>query len=148
MFPWTTFSQIFSVASTIFMIWMLVDCIRNPKVSNKAGWFIFIIFTQFIGAAVYFFTRGPWPKVWQYLFPQRPFPVYQAPYAPTPQASPAPQPEQEAFTPYERGYQPQQYHSAPVSQTDEETPDTHSLQAEYEQPLLTYPDVPPIEQLH
>jgi hypothetical protein len=137
------FSQAFSLASTIFMIWMLIDCIRNQKLGNKGGWIIFIIITQFIGAAVYFFTRGPWPRVRQYLFQQRSFSGYQAPQTPNYQPSPAPQSMQEEFSAYERGYQAQQSAPAPIFQ---EMPEPSALQPEYEQSLLTYPEMPPMEQ--
>ena len=134
------FSQAFSIASTIFMIWMLIDCIRNPKIGQKSGWIIFIIITQFIGAAVYFFTRGPWPRVRQYLFQQRSFSDYQAPQTPNYQPLPAPQPMQEEFSAYERGYEAQQ----PAQYT--QSPEPSTLQPEYEQSLLTYPEMPPMEQ--
>ena len=140
------FSSIFSLASTIFMIWMIVDCVRNQNVRNKAGWIIFIVFTQFIGATVYFFTRGPWPKVRQQLFQQNSISGNQTPHAPDPQISPASQPMQEIFSDYARGYQVQQHDPAPLFQTSLQMPETFSLQPEYEQPLVTYPEVPQIEQ--
>jgi Phospholipase_D-nuclease N-terminal len=56
------FSRTLSVVSTIFMIWMLIDCARNQSVKNKGAWIVFSLFTQLIGSIVYFFARGPWPK--------------------------------------------------------------------------------------
>lgn len=145
MFLSVIFSQILSLASTIFVIWMIVDCVRNPAVVRKAVWIIFILVTQFIGAAVYFFVHGPWPKVRQYLFSQRSLPRYQTPYAPDSQAFVAPQPAQEPFSDYERGYQAQQQDRAPLFQ-EYEPPEDAPLPPEYQQSLVTYPEPPQMEQ--
>ena len=42
-----------------FWIWMLVDCIRyEPSEGNdKIMWVLLIVFTKFIGAAIYYFVR-------------------------------------------------------------------------------------------
>ncbi|MBO0783459.1 MAG: PLDc_N domain-containing protein [Ktedonobacteraceae bacterium] len=129
-------TQAFSVIWTIFMIWMLVDCIRNRSVRNKAAWILFILFTQGIGAAVYFFVSGPWPKVKQYLFPQG-----SASSDPTP----APKPEQEVLPDYARGYQAPASFAQGQEREQEYTqaPEVPALQTEYEQPLSTYPEMPP-----
>lgn len=140
------FSPIFSLASTIFMIWMIVDCVRNQGIRSKAGWIIFILFTQFIGAAVYFFTHGPWPKVRQDLFSQRSVSGDQTPRAPNPRTPPAPQPMQATFADYAQGYQAQQHDSEPVFQTYVQTPEALPLQPEYEQFLVMYPEAPQGEQ--
>ncbi len=133
-------SPFFSIVSTIFMIWMIVDCLRNPKLVHKVGWVFFIIFTQFIGAAVYFFARGPWPKVKQYLFPGRFSSSYY--YSPGPQRTSAPLSTQDAFSPYEQGYRVQQSNVATASQETEEEEHVTSLQPEYEEPLIMYPEPP------
>ena len=49
------------IFAMIFWIWMLIDCIRNPGLSEteKIVWVLAIVFTHFIGAAIYFFAgRG------------------------------------------------------------------------------------------
>lgn len=42
-----------------FWIWMLIDCATNePSVGNdKVVWIIIIVFTQIIGAIIYYFVR-------------------------------------------------------------------------------------------
>ncbi len=42
-----------------FWIWMLVDCIKHePSEGNdKIIWVLVIVFTKFIGAAIYYFVR-------------------------------------------------------------------------------------------
>lgn len=44
-----------------FWVWMLVDCLTHetPKDNEKLLWVLLIIFTKFIGAAVYYFVRRP-----------------------------------------------------------------------------------------
>lgn len=43
----------------IFWIWMLIDCVSNePSEGNdKLVWVLIIVFTQLIGALIYFFFR-------------------------------------------------------------------------------------------
>lgn len=132
------FSQIVSILSTIFMIWMLVDCVRNQSLRSKGGWIVFILFTQLIGATVYFFARGPWSKVKLYLFSRNSFPVYQAPRAP--------QPAQERFSAYEQGYQAQEPVQGATLHEDPHIPEALPSQPEYEQPLVNYPEMPPMQQ--
>ena len=134
------FSQIFSVLSTIFMIWMLIDCVRNRAIRNKGAWIIFILFTQLIGSIVYFFARGPWPKVKSFLFTRRS--LLGSPITSAPPLIP-----KETFSAYEHGYQAQPQVPMPVSQeTDRQTEEISLLQPEYEQSLVIYPEMPPIEQ--
>ena len=52
------------VFTTIFWIWMLVDCIRNENIggTERVLWALAIFFTHCIGALVYFFvarSRAP-----------------------------------------------------------------------------------------
>jgi len=132
------FPPIFSILTTIFWLWMLIHCARNNTLRNKVWWILFIIFLQPIGGIVYFFARGPWPRVKKYLWAQRPSPTYQAP--PVYQAPPASKPRQETYNAYEQGYQAQQ---APAAQENEQpyyTPS--SLQPQYEQPEVPYPEPP------
>jgi predicted cation transporter len=44
---------------TAFWVWMLIDCATNePSVGNdKLVWIIVIVFTQFVGAIIYYFVR-------------------------------------------------------------------------------------------
>ncbi|WP_135611294.1 PLDc N-terminal domain-containing protein [Methanococcoides sp. AM1] len=50
-----------AIASTIFWLWMLIDCVMNePSQGNdKLIWVIIIVFTQLLGAVIYFFFRRP-----------------------------------------------------------------------------------------
>ncbi len=47
------------LVGTAFWIWMLIDCATNePSVGNdKVVWIIIIVFTQIIGAVIYYFVR-------------------------------------------------------------------------------------------
>ena len=49
------------LGSFAFWIWMLIDCATNePDEGNtKVVWILIIIFTQVIGALIYFFVRRP-----------------------------------------------------------------------------------------
>jgi hypothetical protein len=136
------FPPILSMLMTIFWVWMLIHCARNNTLRNKIWWILFIIFLQPFGGIVYFFVRGPWLKVKKYLWTQASSPIYQAP--PVYQAPPAPQPRQETYTAYEQGYQAQ---PAPAFQENEQlyyTPS--SLQPQYEQPEIPYPEPPQVQQ--
>ncbi|NPE29409.1 PLDc_N domain-containing protein [Methanococcoides sp. SA1] len=48
-----------AIGSTIFWVWMLIDCVMNePSQGNdKLIWVIIIVFTQLIGALIYFIFR-------------------------------------------------------------------------------------------
>lgn len=137
------FSPLFSLASTLFMIWMLVDCIRNHKVRNKGSWISFILFTQIIGASVYFFTCGPWSQIRQTLFPARTFSGSQTPHTQDYQAAPLSQTEHETFAEYTQGYQARKSAS---SHEYSPVPEAETLPPEYEQSLVNYPEMPPMQQ--
>ena len=49
------------VLGTAFWIWMLVECAtKEPNEGNsQVVWIIIIVFTNLIGAALYFFVRRP-----------------------------------------------------------------------------------------
>ncbi|MBI4738422.1 PLDc_N domain-containing protein [Candidatus Woesearchaeota archaeon] len=50
-----------SVLLFVFWIWMLIDCMRNGKISanERLIWVIVIVFLNFIGAVLYYFLgRG------------------------------------------------------------------------------------------
>ncbi|WP_218027465.1 PLDc N-terminal domain-containing protein [Dictyobacter alpinus] len=50
---------IVGILSTVFWIWMLVDCLRNePANSNdKVIWVVVIAVTHVVGSIIYFFMR-------------------------------------------------------------------------------------------
>ena len=50
-----------AVIGTIFWIWMLVDCAmkETSQGNDKLIWVLVILFTHWIGAAIYFFVRRP-----------------------------------------------------------------------------------------
>lgn len=50
-----------ALLGTAFWIWMIVDCATNePAQSNdKIVWILVIVFTHFVGAAIYYFVRRP-----------------------------------------------------------------------------------------
>ena len=50
-----------AVIGTIFWIWMLVDCAtkESSQGNDKLIWVLVILFTHWIGAAIYFFVRRP-----------------------------------------------------------------------------------------
>jgi len=49
---------VLAILTTIFWIWMLIDCLTNNYVNpdNKLLWVILIFFTHIVGALVYFFA--------------------------------------------------------------------------------------------
>jgi Phospholipase_D-nuclease N-terminal len=55
------FIAVFGILSTIFWIWMLIDCLtKEPdQGSTKLVWAVVILFTHFIGALLYYFIRRP-----------------------------------------------------------------------------------------
>jgi sterol desaturase/sphingolipid hydroxylase (fatty acid hydroxylase superfamily) len=48
-----------ALLGSAFWIWMIIDCATNePSVGNdKLVWMIVIVFTQFIGALIFYFVR-------------------------------------------------------------------------------------------
>ena len=52
---------LFWIVTSIFWLWMLIECIMNPVLTTgaKIVWLLVIIFLHFIGALLYFFlARG------------------------------------------------------------------------------------------
>ncbi len=47
------------MALLAFWIWMLIDCIKNEpdEGNNKLIWVLVIIFTQLLGAVIYYFVQ-------------------------------------------------------------------------------------------
>lgn len=52
---------VIGLLATAFWIWMLIDCAtKEPGQGNdKVVWVIIIVFTQIIGALIYYFVRRP-----------------------------------------------------------------------------------------
>lgn len=50
-------SGIIGLLTTIFWIWMIIDCIGNRALTgtSKIVWLLVVIFLHFIGALLYFF---------------------------------------------------------------------------------------------
>jgi hypothetical protein len=131
------FSQILPLLATIFLIWMLIDCARNITLGHKVGWILFILMVQPIGGIVYFFARGPWPKVRSYLSRLR-TPTYQAP--------PVPMPLREIYPSYEQGYQTHKPDTVTYQENEQPIYTPAALQPQYEQLLVTYPEELPPQQ--
>jgi hypothetical protein len=151
--------DVFSLLTTIFWIWMLIDCLFNPRArgGNKVFWFLFILFTQFFGAIVYFFVkctmRNPAEALAYYVrsfkqaFQPSTTPPQQPPYQSRqqPKSQQPQQPVAYPYSDYAQGYQyqpsqpaaeraqPQPYEPRPAS-----TPEP-----EYEQTMISYPEMPP-----
>ncbi len=54
-------SGLIGIITTIFWIWMIIDCITNAAITGtqKIVWLLVVIFLHFIGALLYFFlARG------------------------------------------------------------------------------------------
>ena len=126
--------------SSIFWIWMLIDCINNKFLTDttKAIWVLVIVFTHFIGAVCYLLagrksTAYPSPQGMPFqqpngmYQPQPPYPGQNAPhqpYHPQQQSHPgrgAPhQPYQSGnqpmYTAYQQGYQPPAQGTPPPAQ--------------------------------
>lgn len=51
--------MLLAVASVVFWLWMLIDCIKNEPSSgnDKIIWVIVIVVLQFFGALLYYFIR-------------------------------------------------------------------------------------------
>jgi membrane-associated phospholipid phosphatase len=49
------------IVGTAFWIWMMIDCAtKEPSEGNdRLVWIIIVVFTHFIGAAIYFLVRRP-----------------------------------------------------------------------------------------
>ena len=57
----TIIGLIVGVITTIFWLWMLIDCITNAAITGteKIVWLLVIIFTHILGAILYFvLARG------------------------------------------------------------------------------------------
>jgi hypothetical protein len=52
---------ILSLASTIFWVWMLIECATKEKTdqNRQLVWIVVIAVTNIVGALIYFFVRRP-----------------------------------------------------------------------------------------
>ncbi len=146
--------NVFTALTAVFWLWMLVDCALNKKMraGSKVCWFIFIFFTQIVGALIYFFlmcqqrnpiealrsysqsfTRNSQPVPPLYVPPQQPgTPVY------TPPAG--------TYNDYAGGYR-EQKPGMQTKQAEEASPESPSQgQPEYDQPIISYPEMPTQQQ--
>jgi Phospholipase_D-nuclease N-terminal len=127
----------FTLITSIFWIWMLIDCLLNKRV--KVFWLLVIFFTHWIGALIYYFTacshRNPLEALSYYmryisrLIQQKPAST----------APPPPTPKSYSYSDYQQGYQAQQ---AQPSVVQPEEAAAYYPQPEYEQPTATYPEMP------
>ena len=137
----------FTLITSIFWVWMLIDCLLNKRV--KLFWFVFILFTHVFGAVLYFFMacshRNPADAL-AYYIGRFSGAVKPKPVKPTFKSKPkaAPQPPRPLYTPYQQGYTAQSpttfYSETPLYS---EAPPVYNPQSEYEQPTSTYPEMPP-----
>jgi hypothetical protein len=152
----------FTLITTVFWVWMLVDCLLNRNMrGSKICWFLLILFTQWIGALIYFFTacrqRNPLNALayyWQTIAGATTFQNPVRPNMPPPlqwsrsQAQPAKTPP-DAVNPtyphYAQGYQPRPTTFSPTQSADTPFYQGES-QAEYEQPTISYPEMPQQQQ--
>ncbi|HET9921921.1 MAG TPA: PLD nuclease N-terminal domain-containing protein [Ktedonobacteraceae bacterium] len=154
--------DVFSLLATIFWVWMLVDCLFNSRSrgGNKLFWFLFILFTHFFGAIIYYLMkctrRNPVDAFPYYLraLQQAVQPTRQTPppyqYPPRSQSSSQPQqqpaqPMASTYDDYAQGYRYQP--PEPVEQIqpyEARTADTP--EPEYEQTMISYPEMPPQQQ--
>lgn len=153
----------FGVATAIFWVWMLIDSLAGKHRSGRGariGWFILIFFTQIVGALIYFFVecaqRNPAAAFTYYKQmltnpshsgqqwrPAAPPPVY----APPPPYSYPPQPSQ-PYRAYQQGYQAPEQPPAPgpIYQDQSQPSQVYPQQAQSEEPIATYPEMPLQEQ--
>ena len=149
--------EIIGMLITVFWVWMLIDCLFNKSLrgGSKVGWALFIIFTQVVGAMIYFFVRcnnhNPIEAVASYYktivqwnqatTPTPPNAPYYTPKPPVP-AQPLQHEYQEGYSAYQ--YQPPQQQSiVPLNQVpNAQSTAQQSNDDQYEQPLISYPEMP------
>ncbi|HLH63652.1 MAG TPA: PLD nuclease N-terminal domain-containing protein [Ktedonobacteraceae bacterium] len=144
-----------TILTTVFWIWMLVDCLFSKKPGGiKVGWFIFILLTHIVGAVIYFFVacsrQNPVDAFAYYLqYIKRAFQPETQAYAGQQAQWDPPQPQQAApplqpYSDYRQGYQAQDQHpeidAQPVAQEVQMEQDHAGPQ--YEQPMVSYPEIP------
>ncbi len=136
----------FGLLGTIFWIWMLVDCARNPSLRGgaKVIWLLVVFFLHWVGALVYFFAartrnqatfihpRSQWYGR-SYQQPDPP-PVYRQPSQPQTYYQPPQPSSDEAYRGYQEGY------GVVPSERQQASDTTHWHH--YEEPQTSYPQLP------
>ncbi|HEX6481825.1 MAG TPA: PLD nuclease N-terminal domain-containing protein [Ktedonobacteraceae bacterium] len=124
----------------------------EERSSRKVTWLIFILLTHIVGAVIYFFAactrQNPVDAfAYYYQYIRRAFqaetqatPRQQAQWS-QPQSTPAPPPP---YSNYQQGYQAQNQQPAPgsVPVVQEVPMEPDHPQPQYEQPLVSYPEMP------
>lgn len=145
---------LFGIFTAVFWLVLFIDCLRNRFLGrgSKFGWVLALLFGNWIGMILYFIfactfspiatrIRGASNKytTWQ------PVPPYQSQqphrsYQPLPSMPYTPP----AYPTYEQGYRAQEH--AQTSQAAELPTEMSVYESQYEQPQVTYPEMPPQEQ--
>jgi hypothetical protein len=155
--------DIIPILTTIFWVWMLVDCITNKKIKggSKICWLLLLFFTHIIGAVIYFFVasseRNPITAFNYYSQRLTQFFKQNAPQpTPTPQSyhyreyqqgyqQPQPTSSPQSYPEYQQGYQAQQppQSQPPIYNEQPQAPLYTPRQPEYEEQLtISYPEMP------
>jgi len=130
--PLVLVAILLGVLTTIFWVWMLIDCVTNKTLrdNQKIGWIIIILFTHLLGAIIYYFVVRT-PRLAQ---AQEGYQAYQQP--------------QQPYQSYQQGYQPRESEMPPAyqpgqQQYNQEGP--QERQPQYEQVQAPYPEDPPAQ---
>jgi hypothetical protein len=134
--------QLMGIIGTIFWIWMVVDCIRNPRLrgAGKVLWLLMIFFLNWIGAVIYFFAGRQRSANVIYMPPRtQQYQPYTNPYmqrnpSPAPPIYQPPAPASESYREYQQGYE-----APPEARQQQEEA---SGWKNYEQPQASYPQIP------
>lgn len=147
--------EIIGLLITVFWVWMLIDCLFNSALrgGSKVCWALLIIFTQIVGAMIYFFVKcnnhNPLEAVASYYktvlqwTQSTSSPPSQTTYY-APKSFVPPQPIQHDYQQGYSAYQyqpPQQQAIIPLNQVSN-TPAQQSSDEQYEQPMISYPEMP------
>ena len=138
--PFVEFDAL-TILTTIFWVWMMIDCLFNRRLQggSKVFWFLFIFFTHLFGAIIYFFFRcthkNPIDALTYY---------YQSvTQSAKPKANPQPPPPvQKPYQDYEQGYRPPQEAAPPAQPIQASEVPYYQPEAQYEQPTASYPEMP------
>jgi hypothetical protein len=136
----------FTALTTIFWIWMLADCIFNNRLrsGSKIFWILFIFFTHMLGAIIYYFSaatrKNPIDAINYYVAAVSNF--FQQRSGSTQQPPPAPH----YYPGYEEGYHAQAQAPVIIPPGEAAEQPLYQVHPEYEQPMATYPEMPPQEQ--
>src|SRR5450756_1955763 len=136
--------DIIPIVTTIFWVWMLVDCITNKKIKggSKVCWLLLLFFTHIVGAVIYFFVasseRNPITAFNYYCQRLSQFFKQNAP-------QPTPTHKSYHYREYQQGYQAQQppQSQPPIYNEQPQPPLYTPRQPEYEEQLtISYPEMP------